>query len=98
MAQEQHPMRRPQASMQVSESGLPMPTPQEEWAALGMAFNGLCKVGLALTVGFSVAATFCKLMESGKVKIPAGTVDTLARQILMTNLQAAVTDPNGDAE
>lgn len=41
-----------------------------EWESMGEAFEGLCKTGLALTVGFSVAAAFCKMMDQKKLDIP----------------------------
>ncbi|MBM3461457.1 MAG: hypothetical protein FJX76_05100 [Armatimonadetes bacterium] len=41
-----------------------------DWQAMGDAFEGLCKAGLALTVGFSVAAAFCKMMDQKKLDIP----------------------------
>ena len=63
-----------------------VPSPQEEWNALGTAFEGLCKVGLALTVGFSVAAAFCRVMESNKLKVPKAITD-MAQQILVSNMK-----------
>ena len=45
-------------------------TDAPDWQAMGEAFEGLCKAGLALTVGFSVAAAFCKMMDVKKVDIP----------------------------
>lgn len=77
-----------QAMRPVGPQGLAMPTPQEEWQALGVAFEGLAKVGIALTVGFGVAATFCKLMESGKMKLPTGSIQQLTQQILLANMDA----------
>jgi len=46
-------------------------TEAPDWQAMGEAFEGLCKAGLALTVGFSVAAAFCKMMDTRKVDIPS---------------------------
>ncbi|HEY4000938.1 MAG TPA: hypothetical protein VGO93_18870 [Candidatus Xenobia bacterium] len=86
MSTDDRSIQRPNVSLTGRASGLPVPTPQEEWQALGMAFDGMCKVGLALTVGFGVAATFCKLMESGKIKVPGGTINALTRQVLSANL------------
>jgi hypothetical protein len=42
-----------------------------DWEVMGEAFEGLCKTGLALTVGFSVAAAFCKMMDQKKADIPS---------------------------
>jgi hypothetical protein len=51
-------------------AGLPSTEmPVNDWQAMGQAFDGLCKAGLALTVGFSVAAAFCKMMDTRKVDI-----------------------------
>ncbi|MHB2016181.1 MAG: hypothetical protein ACYCW6_04465 [Candidatus Xenobia bacterium] len=73
------------------QGGFPAPTPQEEWNALGTAFEGLCKVGLALTVGFSVAAAFCRVMENNKLKVPRQVTD-MAQQILLSNMREAPPD------
>lgn len=66
--------------------GLPvheMP-PIDDWAAMGKAFEGMCKAGLALTVGFSVAAAFCKMMDAKNVNIP-GVVNKLASGVFNSN-------------
>lgn len=55
--------------------------PVNDWQALGTAFEGLTKAGLALTIGFSVAAVFCKMVDAGKVKTP-DLLQTLARAAL----------------
>lgn len=44
--------------------------PAEDWQVLGDTFEALGKAGLAMTVGFSVAAVFCKLVDGGKIKLP----------------------------
>lgn len=44
--------------------------PQTDWQILGDSFEAMGKVGLAMTVGFTVAAAFCKLIDSGRVKLP----------------------------
>ncbi len=44
--------------------------PEEDWQVLGDTFEALGKAGLAMTVGFSVAAVFCKLVDTGKIKLP----------------------------
>lgn len=44
--------------------------PAEDWQVLGDTFEALGKAGLAITVGFSVAAAFCKMVDSGKIKLP----------------------------
>jgi len=61
------------------DTNLPVPTPghlpalrdpAEDWQVLGDTFEALGKAGLAMTVGFSVAAVFCKLVDNGKIKLP----------------------------
>jgi hypothetical protein len=52
-----------------------------DWQALGTTFEGMTKAGLALTIGFSVAAAFCRLVDTGKIKIP-DLLGTLARSSL----------------
>ena len=65
-------------------AGLPAHDMQiEDWAAMGKAFEGMCKAGLALTVGFSVAAAFCKMMDAKNVDIP-GMVNKLAGSVFHT--------------
>ena len=44
-------------------------TPVDDWGAMGQAFEGMCKAGLALTVGFSVAAAFCRMMEAKNTSV-----------------------------
>lgn len=44
--------------------------PEEDWQVLGDTFEALGKAGLAMTVGFSVAAVFCKMVDTGKIKLP----------------------------
>ncbi|NDD30564.1 MAG: hypothetical protein EB084_20075 [Proteobacteria bacterium] len=56
--------RAPLAGLPAQEVAL------DDWAAMGKAFEGMCKAGLALTVGFSVAAAFCKMMDAKNVNIP----------------------------
>ncbi len=51
-------------------SGLPA-KPVNDWQILGETFESMGKVGLALTVGFSAAAVFCKAVDSGKLKVPS---------------------------
>ena len=41
-----------------------------DWQVLGETFEAMGKVGLAMTVGFTVAAAFCKMVNSGKIKVP----------------------------
>lgn len=41
-----------------------------DWEVIGETFEAMGKVGLAMTVGFTVAAAFCKLVDSGKVRLP----------------------------
>lgn len=59
------------ALSRTSPAGLPAEMPVNDWQAMGEAFEGLCKAGLALTVGFSVAAAFCKMMDQKKVDVPS---------------------------
>ena len=71
-------------------SNLPSPSPtmslsgqqpkQSDWEVLGETFDAMGKVGLAMTVGFTVAAAFCKLVDSGKLKIPKP--DSLVQMVL----------------
>ncbi|MEW6277505.1 MAG: hypothetical protein AB1758_02700 [Candidatus Eremiobacterota bacterium] len=42
----------------------------DDWQALGEAFEAMGKAGLALTIGFTVAATVCKLAQQGRLKLP----------------------------
>jgi len=63
------------------EQRLAAAAPVNEWQALGAAFEGMTKAGLALTIGFSVAAAFCKLVDTGKIKVP-DLLGTLARPSL----------------
>lgn len=62
--------RRPQEFAEGHPPAFRRLTPEEEWRALGNAFEGMCKAGLALTIGFSVAAMFCRMVEQGKVRLP----------------------------
>lgn len=57
------------------------PAQLNDWQALGTAFEGMTKAGLALTIGFSVAAAFCRLVDTGKIKVP-DLLGTLARTSL----------------
>lgn len=68
------------------DTNLPVPAPGrspilrdpgEDWQVLGDTFEALGKAGLAMTVGFSVAAVFCKLVDTGRIKLP-NLVDLLA--------------------
>lgn len=73
-----HDGASPRALVRPANVGLPaQEVPLDDWAALGKAFEGMCKAGLALTVGFSVAAAFCKMMDAKDVNIP-GLVNKLA--------------------
>lgn len=46
------------------------PRRPDDWQALGEAFEAMGKAGLALTIGFTVAAGVCKMAQSGKLKLP----------------------------
>ena len=52
---------------------------QDDWEVLGDTFESMGKIGLALTVGFTAAAVFCRWAEQRKLKVPAmrEMVDTL---------------------
>jgi len=45
--------------------------PNDDWQILGETFEVMGKVGLALTVGFTAAAVFCRLADQRKLKVPA---------------------------
>jgi len=47
------------------------PPEAEDWAVLGDTFEAMGKVGLALTVGFTAAAVFCRWADQRKLKVPA---------------------------
>lgn len=42
--------------------------PADDWRAIGEAFETMGKVGLAMTVGFTAAAFFCRWAEQRKLK------------------------------
>ena len=44
---------------------------QSDWEVLGETFEAMGKVGLALTVGFTAAAVFCRWADQRKLKVPA---------------------------
>lgn len=67
----------PSALEKAQAHPLTQPEPLNEWQALGTVFEGLSKAGLALTIGFTVAAAFCKLADSGKINV-SDTLATLA--------------------
>ena len=52
------------------QRALATPQPVNDWQILGETFETMGKVGLAMTVGFSVAAAFCKMVDSGRIKLP----------------------------
>lgn len=54
-----------------SEQAVTRHDPSQDWQVLGDTFEALGKAGLAVTVGFSVAAAFCKMVDSGKIKLPS---------------------------
>lgn len=63
-----------------SASLVPGTPPVDDWASMGQAFEGLCKAGLALTVGFSVAAAFCRMMDAKNADV-TGVVGRLAATV-----------------
>ena len=42
--------------------------PNEDWQAIGDAFETMGKVGLAMTVGFTAAALFCRWADQRKLR------------------------------
>jgi len=42
--------------------------PNEDWHAIGDAFETMGKIGLAMTVGFTAAALFCRWADQRKLK------------------------------
>ena len=58
----------------------PQAEPLDDWATMGQTFDGLCKAGLALTVGFSVAAAFCRMMGARNSDV-SGVVGRLAASV-----------------
>jgi hypothetical protein len=65
-----------------SDDRLPVqPIQFDDWGEMGKAFDGMCKAGLALAVGFSVAAAFCKMMDNKNVNLP-NVIQKLAGQVL----------------
>ncbi len=42
--------------------------PNEDWQAIGDAFETMGKIGLAMTVGFTAAALFCRWADQRKLK------------------------------
>jgi hypothetical protein len=42
-----------------------------EWEAIGEAMETMGKIGLAMTVGFTAAALFCRLADQKKLKTSA---------------------------
>lgn len=49
------------------------PQAEDDWQVLGDTFETMGKVGLALTVGFTAAAVFCRWAERRKLKAPSVT-------------------------
>lgn len=83
----------PQSLTRPYNVGLPaQEIPIDDWEAMGKAFEGLCKAGLALTVGFSVAAAFCKMMEAKNVNIPS-VVNKLASAVFNPHVEAPSEKP-----
>ncbi len=58
-----------QVANRESQSALAARRP-DDWQALGEAFEAMGKAGLALTIGFTVAAGVCKMAQQGKLKLP----------------------------
>jgi hypothetical protein len=54
--------------------------PPDDWEVLGDTFEAMGKIGLALTVGFTAAAVFCRWADQRKLKVPAVAemVDSMA--------------------
>lgn len=62
-------MEQSEALVNGEKSALAQRRP-DDWQALGEAFEAMGKAGLALTIGFTVAAGVCKMAQSGKLKLP----------------------------
>lgn len=45
--------------------------PPSDWLAIGEAMETMGKIGLAMTVGFTAAALFCRLADQKKLKASA---------------------------
>lgn len=64
----------------VHETIEPRPTlPADDWQAIGEAFETMGKVGLAMTVGFTAAALFCRWADQRKLK--ASSVKKVLEQL-----------------
>lgn len=61
-------------SLQVAQPPRP-----DDWELLGETFETMGKIGLALTVGFTAAAVFCRWADQRKLKVPA--VKEVIRQL-----------------
>ena len=59
---------------QTNGHGLPVQAPAqppEDWEVLGDTFETMGKIGIAMTVGFTAAALFCRWADQKKLKVPA---------------------------
>lgn len=68
MSQSLPPVHSGPRRLQVRE---PHPQTVDDWEVLGDTFEAMGKVGLALTVGFTAAAVFCRWAERRKLKAPS---------------------------
>ena len=76
----------------VPSQARPLATQQNpnDWQVMGETFEVMGKIGLAMTVGFTVAAAFCKLASSGNVKVPQASTWVQ----LLTTQEAPLRDKN----
>lgn len=61
------------------------------WNDIGEGFEIMGKVGLAMAVGFSAAGLFCRLAETGKVRVPS------LSSLVVNNPQGKPTPSNPEA-
>lgn len=68
MSQSLPPVHSGPRRLQVQEQ---RPQTVDDWEVLGDTFEAMGKVGLALTVGFTAAAVFCRWAERRKLQAPS---------------------------
>ncbi|MFN8609236.1 MAG: hypothetical protein U0931_16990 [Vulcanimicrobiota bacterium] len=55
----------------LSDSSTPANRQPSDWEAIGEAMETMGKIGLAMTVGFTAAALFCRWADQKKLKTSA---------------------------
>lgn len=50
---------------------IPLKSPRSDWDEIGQAFETMGKIGLAMTVGFTAAALFCRWADQRNLKASA---------------------------